>query len=1727
MVWRALRRADGRQVVLKQSGPAFSASEGAARLQREHRIGRRFGRDDIVRHLGMVELPSGPALVLEAIDGEPLREVLAREGLAGLRRFLEVAIRLTEALMAVHAEGVVHRDVNPNNVLVRTDGRLVLADFGIASPVPSVRPGDRVGAAAEATLAYAAPEQLGRLNRAVDGRADLYALGATLYEVVSGKPPFPGEDPLEVVHAHVAVAPRPLSAVRSDLPPIVSDVVLRLLAKDPDARYQSAAGLHHDLLALRALHEAGREVTLDLGTRDVPAELVLPQRLVGRDDVLAMLDTALGQAAGRPPRLLVVRGPAGVGKSALVGEVRRRAVTARGQVGSGAFRALQRDVPYLGIAEAFRELGAMLLSRPPEEVAAWRRILLEAAGPGAGLVARVVPEAAAMLGEHEVGDMDPATARRRLHRAFVAVLRALAERAAPLVLVLDDVQWADAASVELLQALLGEDGVAGLVVLATVRDEALGVQAPAFPLVRAAEGQGDALALAPLDVSAVAELVGGALSQSAEAVAPLATLVHARTGGNPFFVRLFLSALAEEGALAFDPAAYAWSWDLDAIAARGVTDNLATLAVARVQRLPDGVRRVLEAAACLGGQVHASDVARVAAVPEEQATEALQDAARQQVMFSSGEGFYRFAHGRLTEAVWSSVLPQDQALLHSRAGWLMAAVWRDVASSDALFGAVSHLSAVQQLWTDPTELAQGHALFLQAARKAVASAAFELASGWFDVAFDLNVRRHGSDGAVWQADHDGQVDVHREAAEAAFAAGRAEVVHSLDEAVRAHGRDEASRVAVAPVRVAQFAVAGQNAEAVEVAFGALASLGERLPAPTTVPHVIVELLRARWALKGRGPDDLLQMAGCTDGRVLRAQEILASVGSAAYFLSPLTVTVVLLRGLSLAARFGPTRDTPFSFAGFGLVVGGILGRVEEGWTWGTGALRAIDALDAPELACRVGFLHNNFVAHWKQPLAETQVAYRAAWQGGLESGDIGFACGCMLFSATHGFIGGQRLDALAEDLAAFEAVFVRTGQTRTLPLLRMLRQAVRDLVDGPGAAGVLEGDFSATQTLAGAREEDRTTPFWVYLHRAVVRRLVGDRDGARDDLLAAEPLVRAAPGQALLGVFHLHRVLAAADALTTPGVDQARAWRKRLRVSARKLEGWAGHGPATYQHRALWAQAEAAVVQGLDATALYARALDRVRDVGLRGEHALMAQRAADWAAREGMRGLAATWRQAAVEAWAQWGATSRMTHLVQTHAALDAPGGRSLATTTTLATTSGSVLGATLDLEALLRASQAISEEIRLDGLLQRVATVLVQAAGASRLLLVRPAGEDFEVIARAEVAEDVVIDTAVVPLVAAQGAASGIVPYVARTGQLVHVDDVRLDDRWASLDASAGVGTRSVLCVPLRTRGALVGVVWLEHDRVVGAFTPDRIQTIVTLSSQASISFDNARLFERTEAIARAAERFVPKPFLELLGADTVTDVRLGDSALLDMSVLFMDLRGFTSMSEGMTPAEVFAFINEWLGVAEPVLVRHRGFVDKYIGDAIMGLFPGGAEHALQASIDLWHAKEAFNAARAEAGRPAIGIGIGLSHGPLVLGTVGGENRMDGTVISDVVNVAARVEGMTKAFGASVLLTGEVVDALRTPGRYDLRCLGRHAVRGRKEPVVLWEVVLGAPELVAARLGRQARLGEALGLREKGRGAASLAALEALRAEDPDDGAVQALCRLVHEEIQAGGRA
>ncbi|MEH2563216.1 trifunctional serine/threonine-protein kinase/ATP-binding protein/sensor histidine kinase [Bradyrhizobium sp. AZCC 2289] len=1467
--------ADGSRSTVLAVSPAAEHPSPATLDRLTHEYGLKDDLDGTwsARPLELVCEAGRTILVLEDTGGEPLDLRLATPMDVG--RFLHLAISIAVALGRLHQRGLVHKDIKPANILVNhATGAVKLTGFGIASRLQRERQAPAPPEFIAGTLAYMAPEQTGRMNRSVDSRSDLYALGICLYQMLTGAFPFTAADPMEWVHCHTARQPMAPSKRLKDVPDAISNIIMKLLAKAAEERYQTAAGVEGDLR--RCLADWERQGRIDdflLGQDDIPDRLLIPEKLYGRarevKTLLAAFERIVQSGA---PELVLVSGYSGIGKSSVVNELHKALVPPRGLFASGKFDQYKRDVPYATLAQAFQGLIRSLLGQSEAELARWRAELLLALGPNGRLMIDLVPELKLIIGEQPlVPELPPQDAQRRFQLVFRRLIGVFARAEHPLALFLDDLQWLDAATLDLLEDLLTRSDLQHLMLIGAYRDNEV---TAAHPLMRrlyaikTAGGKVAEITLAPLVREHLGQLIADALRCELERSAPLAQLVHEKTGGNPFFAIQFISALAEEGMLSFDHDTARWSWQLDRIHAKGYTDNVVDLMVGKLARLPAETQKALQQLAYFGNLAEVRTLSIILGGSDVLVHAALSAAVRLELV-ERLNGFYKFIHDRVQEAAYSLIPEALRPAVHLRIGRLLAAHIPPEKREEAIFEIVNQLNRGSHLITSVEERNRIAELNLVAGRRAKISTAYDSALRYLTAGRALLTEEswHYNYELIFCLEH---LMAECELLTANITAAENRLSTLAQRAIGGHDLALVTRL-----RLTLYTTSDQSDRGVKVCLEYLRRGGTNWSPHPTRDEVLREYNRIWSQLGNRQIEELIDLPLMTNSDVLDTLEVLAELVSPAHFCDENLSSLVICHMVNLSLEHGNSGSACFAYVRFAIIAGPRFGNYNAAARFGRLGYDLVEKHGFKRFQARTYMSFGDIVLPWTRHVQAGRDLVRRAFDAANEMGDLTFAA----FSRNH---------LITNLLAAGDPlVEVQTEAENGLEFARKIRFGF--------VVGKIAAQLGLIRTLRGLNwkfgslnnEEFDELRFechlannaalaevdcWYSIRKLQARFFAGEYASALDAALRAKRLLWISPSQFETAEFHFYGALSHAASWLSASADEKQQHFEALTAHHKQLEMWAENCLENFENRAALVGAEIAGIEArdVDATRLYEHAIRSARANGFIHNQALAYELAGRFYAARGFEDIAHLYLRKARYYYLRWGANGKVRQLEEMYPHLREEE-RATAPTSTIAASVEQ-----LDLGTVIKVLQAVSGEIVLEKLLDMIMRTAIAQAGAERGLLILSTETEPHIRAEAATRGDSVVVQLRDQTVTATELPSSVLHHVLRTRESAILDDAATEPPFAADPYIRQFQARSILCLPLIAQARLIGALYLENNLTTRVFAAARIAVVKLLASQAAIALENARLYrdlaEREAKIRRLVDANIIGIFISRRDGDIV---------------------------------------------------------------------------------------------------------------------------------------------------------------------------------------------------------------------------------------------------------------
>jgi predicted ATPase/signal transduction histidine kinase len=1462
LVYRAIRASDRRSVVIKTLKANFPTIEETSRLKQEYRILSDLSIAGVIKAYSIERYQNRVMLILEDVDGKSLKAFAALK--LPLTEFLTIAIKSASILGEIHQHYIIHKDIKPRNILICPNQEIKIIDFSIASRLPKENSSLCSPAELEGSLPYLSPEQTGRMNRSLDYRSDLYALGVTLYELLTGILPFQSSDPLELIHAHIAKPPLLPHRIRPEIPVVISNILLKLLAKNAEDRYQSAFGLKADLEVCQAqLTNSGIASEFVLAQQDTPGLLLIPQKLYGREAEVTALMEAFERIAVPENRqsnieLVLVSGYSGIGKSSLVNEIHKSIVQRRGYFISGKFDQFGRDIPYASLIQALRALIQQLLAESDERLTTWKTKLQAALGENGQVIVDVIPEVELIIGPQSVvPTLGGTEAQIRFNSVMSAFIRVFAQPSHPLVLFLDDLQWADSASLKFISALMTDANSGYLLLLGAYRDNEVTAAHPLMQMVEQLQGKATIqhIVLSSLNLENVKQLVGETLGETDST--PLARLIYEKTDGNPFFITQLLKSLAQTNLIMFDFATARWQWDLEQIESVGVTDNVVELMINKVQKLPPSTQTLLKLAACIGNRFDLETLSVISAtsllktaqeiwlamqvglvLPLSQAYKIPLVVGEETAIGLSSTISYRFLHDRVQQAAYTLIQSDERKATHLKIGRRM---WQNQSleqQKENIFELVNQLNSGIELIVEQAERNDLARLNLIAGKKAKSAIAYEPAARYLNLGLELLAAD------CWDNDHSFAVDLYEAAIDIDCINGDYARSQSLIDAALYHTNTLLERIRIYKQQIQLEVAQGNLPASIETALRVLELL--EVPIPTDAVDIDLYCTKLRTELVF-APELIAKLGNLpvmSDANKRAAMEILITMPGPAYIARPQLFIPMMLTMVRLSVEYGNWVPSSFSYCVYGFLCCEVFGEADTGYEFGQLSLLVLSQFNEKTLYPHVLKVYGTHVHYIKNSLRSSLEFIQSSIERSIEVGNIEFVGYGAGEYAIYNFFCGENLKTVNQKVLPYVELVERFGQQLGVYYIRMARQVVLNFMGEADNPLILTGDSFNEVTMLPVVETANwnTLLCCFYLFKLILAYSFGDYDAS---IAYAES--SAAHLDSVLGMmmryeymfYHSLTLLARYN-----GLDENEQNRTLQQVQANQeiLRLKALHAPMNFQHKYELVSAEINRVTGntLAAMDAYDCSIESARNHEYTQDEALANELAAQFYLEINKPKIATVYLNDAYLGYASWGATAKTQDLLTRYPDLliEQIQANRLASVTS---TSGNKT-AWLDLSTVVKATSAIAGELILESLLNQLIAIVIENAAAQRGFLIAEASAEFEIVAAGAVEQNEIVS---LPTKQNQLPYS-ILNYVVRTRETVVLNNAINESIFTSDPYIATYQPKSVLCTPIIYQGQLKNLLYLENHLTTGAFTVERLSILKLLSAQIAVSLENALLYQ-----------------------------------------------------------------------------------------------------------------------------------------------------------------------------------------------------------------------------------------------------------------------------------------
>jgi len=1609
---------------------ALSALIHSPRIAKVVRIDRANNREILIRAF---------------VQGVDLQDQIAL-GNGDFSKKIRLAFHIAEAVRDLHDAGIFHKDIKPSNIIVNEKtGLATLIDLGIAEQIGG-QPLSILREELDGTLDYISPEQTGRVNRKVDYRTDFYSLGITFYHLACGYLPYTAEETLSLIHKHIAADIPLLHLNFQSVPILFSRIVAKLMAKNPDDRYQSASGLLFDLLKSEEIHDSEGSLidqkNYKLGQFDVSTQLRIPDRLYGREREIQLLEHSFDELKHHSKSLILINGRSGTGKTRLALKLKEIALGQGSLFIEGKFDHLQKSIPYSALINGLQSHIENILAGEDEQIDFWSDRFKKALGRSGKVITDIIPNLELLTGPpEEVPQMSGTESQNRFNNAFVKFIKSLGTFEHPTVFLIDDLQWADLGSITILQNLLQEPSNKEILIVGTYRDNEVHEVHPLAVMLRSLKDSGvgaQEIVLDDLANQDVIDLCQDCFGKEEE-VKELADLIFQKTNGNAFFTLQFLRGLYDEGVIYLDPNKRRWKWDTDKIILAESSGNVVEYMTAKLTRLSNEASTVLKFASCIGNNFERKILEKIISISLELSDRGLDEAIINGLVVrnlnSKEKGHYQFVHDRIQQAAYQSLGDEERSNIHLSIGRTLQSMVLNEGKSDSHFDVVDQLNNGLKSITSYQEKDLLIDLNISAARMARNAAAYDIGLKYAQTGFSLLPVNH------WESSYEISLTLYNEIAENAFLKTDFEEAHLHIDEILSHAKTVLDKDIAFKIRVLAYHAQNRLIESIYAGLTYLDQLGVILPRNPGQMTILFSFLRTRWALRNETMQSLLGKPLMTDPYKLAAIQMLTYLNGPTYVGLPNLNPILIFEQVRLSVKYGNTSASSSGYAGYGLVLCGLTGEMRKGALYGQLAKDIVEKYDAREEFAKAHLISNVFVRHWSMPLPESQSTTSEIYLRGVEAGDYVFAAyGAEVYCFMH-FFAGTPLDQFYEEVEAYDhAVLNVINQKNTSLAVSSIRQTIFHLKDPGYSIGKIKGTFfDYDETLDyQIKTNDLNGIFKVAVYQMMMYYNFEKYDQAAVVARTAKKYKDAGIALYHIGAYYFYLALIQLARLPKmKGQNRIVAW-LQVEFCLQKIKWYKKFAPFSYENKYTLILAELCRFKGKkhEARDYYEQSIYLAAENGMMQESMLASELYARYLGELTLTEAMTYYLNKAINGYRSYGALSKVSFLQNKYNQLYTASG--LQSSAHGNTGSTSLTSANLNLSTMYKASQVILGEIVLEELLLKMMSLLLENAGANKGWFLIREEHDWLIrvhqdIAKPENALPGLINLSKLGREEAPLSLK-IVQYAERTSKAVVLGEASSLGRFAQDETVKQLKSKSVYCNPIINQGKVLGMIYLVNDHIVNAFTEDNVELLNLLTSQLSVSLQNALLYDSLESQVKSRtydlikERDMSESLLKnILPAKVAEELKNAGTVeprlFPKVSVLFTDFKDFTLRTKEVKPKKLVEELDYIFSRFDEISAGYGIEKIKTIGDAYMaasGIPEPGTDdeiRIIRAALDMTLFLEEVRKKRISEGSDFyFEARIGIHTGPVIAGIVG-KNKFAYDIWGGTVNLASRIESNGEA--------------------------------------------------------------------------------------------------------------
>ena len=1689
----ATRQVDGMEMTLKITRPGVLDFMDLSKLSHEYTILKELDHQGVLKVHALLTGRKSVCLCQEYIEGESLKMRIFRKALT-LKEFFDISIQIVDILIYIHDQGIIHKDLNTTNILITSQNKVKLIDFGICTNIQTAENENLNVGLIEGTLVYISPEQTGRTSFAITNSTDLYSLGIILYEMLTGKPPFDSVDPLEVIHFHLTRTPLMLHKVVPGLPEGIAKVVYELLEKNPDDRYQSALGLKNDLVKLSELIYKDQDTNSFIPKLyDKAGRFKKVQRLYGREEEIAKLVKCFDELTEKKSRLVLVSGYSGVGKSVVVKQLQHPVLENQGVFITGKFDQFKRNSPYSGFIEAFDEMIKTILADKEEKVMYWQKKLLQVLGVNASLVVEVIPGLEMIIGKQpQAPKLPPAEQEFRFRMVLLDFIYTFAEPGSPLVIFLDDLQWADLPSLSLLERIMTNPRNGRILIVGAYRDNEVSELHPLTLTINGLKKENidiSTIHLKELDLRTTTRIVADSFNLSFDHADELGRHVFAKTKGNPFFINRFLQSMFENGYIVPDESG-SWKWDKEELESLAYTDNVIDLMTKEMLTLSSQTREIIKRGAVLGNTFNLHILSQVMGESPSATYQLLTPALKlgyliptdkyyrslsllQQDLSISDNGSelkyssFRFLHDRVQQAAYFLIEEKDRDQVHLHTGRILLKNLPPNKLHESIFDIVTHFIDSHHLIADDAEKSKVIHLFLTAGLKAKDSTSYDVA-----VAYLTNAKSLLSADS-WEKDYDTTFKVYSELGECEYLNNNHEKAEELFEIILKYAKTNLEKLNIYYIHSSLYLKIGNNSRAYQIGKKAMLLYNIRFPENPMEIKLQAGYEMAKYlflfSTKYRNVEELYHSKECNDPEIKAINRFLIDISTSAYQENQFLMMIVIFRIIRFYLKHGFTDASSWGFAGFSTITYSGLGLYERGKGLWALTRKLHQRTQSSLVSRKLNYTVNAFNKHWEKPLDEHLDEIVKNVTDCISHGDPIFAgFGISLYiwkkSAT-----GMPLEEVLKETKDYMDYLKHNNIGAGYHLAIVRYQNIKALAGKTFSLGSWEDGYfnekDHLQVLISIGNKTSLASFYqakLSLYYFFEQFDLGLAWSDKGDVYQENQL-----GHFSISEWCFFQNLIISSQYKEVPRNEQKRYLRIFKKNLKWFKMWAKGCPHNFEQQLLILLAEEKTLEGRlgSAIRLYEQAIQKSSLCGFLQYEAIANERAASYLSASGMQKQSEGYLKEAWELYYRWNAFGKCQHMLDKYprelkeiTRIYGSGSSKISPDVTSRSTTES-----LDLSSVMKASQKLSAQLKLSDLLLHLMEIIIENAGAQRGLLLLERGGKLYIESEGKSGPEQSKLTHSIPLEESTNLPISLIQYCWRSQEIVVLNNASKDHRFSKDPYIIDQHLLSVVCLPITNQGKNLGILYLENKLIEGVFYDKRLEILHMLSGQIGISLDNALLYEnmeskvkertielekqKEEAESQRHEAFQQKLvadkqrkisddlLLNILPAEVAEELKAkgtSEAKLYDnVTVLFSDFIDFTKISETLTPNELVSELHHCFEAFDHIIEKYGLEKIKTIGDAYLAV--SGLPHS-----NKDHACTAINAAiaivqwvRDPANKCRFDIRVGLNSGPVVAGIVGVKKYVY-DIWGDTVNTAARME--QNSGSGKINISGSTYEEIRS---------------------------------------------------------------------------------------------